>query len=66
MLVSAFLIDAQAQEPAFYSDMWATRPAVRYEQSKGVFHYVVPCKQYAARGSREVELAICWPVLPGG
>jgi hypothetical protein len=63
MLVSAFLIDARAQEPAFYSDMWATRPAVRYEQSKGVFHYVVPCKQYAARGSQEVELAICWPVL---
>jgi hypothetical protein len=63
IFISAFLVGARAQEPAFYSDFFSTRPAVRYEETKGVFHYIIPCKQYAAKGSQDIESAICWPVL---
>jgi hypothetical protein len=61
--LSAFPTGARAQEPAFFSDLFYTRPAVRYEETKGAFHYVIPCKQYAVKGSQELEPAICWPVL---
>jgi hypothetical protein len=63
IFLSALQVGARAQEAAFYSDLFSTRPAVRYEEAKGVFHYVIPCKQYVAKGSQDLESAICWPVL---
>jgi hypothetical protein len=63
LFLFSFRVGAGGQEPAFYSvDLLGSKPAVRYEQAKGVFHYVVPCKQYVATGRQELEAAICWPV----
>ncbi len=36
--------------------------AVRYEEARGVYHYVVPCKQLIGGGSYDTEVALCWPI----
>ena len=58
---------AGAQEPAYA----AGYPAVRFEQSPGVFHYIYACQptremallaQIAAKPAANPEPALCWPV----
>ena len=63
ILLLSYLHSAEAQEAAFYNvDLFGPKPAVRFEQAKGVFHYVVPCKQYVSEDGPGQESAICWPV----
>ena len=59
-----------AQEPAFLSGGMA----IRYEEARGVFHYVFPCKlplgdtpqsRGAATSAKDKTSALCWPVLVG-
>ena len=55
---------AHAQEPAVLNLTFFTpKPAARYEQSPGVFHYVVPCAQFIDESRPGQEAAICWPVV---
>jgi TonB family protein len=58
------------QEPAFLSGSMA----VRYEEARGVFHYVFPCKlppgdapqsSGGATSVKDKASALCWPVLVG-
>ncbi len=62
MVLLLLLAKARAQEAALFSeDAYGSKPAIRYEQARGVFHYVVPCKQYVTMGSQQTERAVCWP-----
>jgi hypothetical protein len=68
-----FLLETRVvmpQEPAFLSGSMA----VRYEEARGVFHYVFPCRlplgvmpqsSGGATSAKDQTSAVCWPVLVG-
>src|ERR1017187_5850772 len=53
-----------SQEPAFLS----MRQGVRYEEARGSFHYVLPCRMptaAAVQPDATTTGALCWPALLG-